>query len=194
MKKLDSDMVKSFWEFMRVHYNFHVLKKSDSRGMILIGEALDSMGIQDADTFLSRYTTTIGASIYVPFDIGAGSYDNLLSQIETCVHECVHIEQFRKARAAFIARYLGNTADRADYEAEAYLTNIEMHFFLTGKLLNPRSLASNLIEYGCSDVDVSVVAKKLSMGADLVKDGAMISGPTLTAVKWLQSKGLLGPL
>jgi hypothetical protein len=64
-------MVTGLWDHMTDHYGSRVAKK-DAPEMQLVGTALEKMGILDAEDFLKRYATTLGRTIYLPFEIGDG--------------------------------------------------------------------------------------------------------------------------
>jgi hypothetical protein len=163
--------------------------KSGSIPMQAAGWALNTMGIMDASTFLRDYTTTIGKTIYVPFEIGVPrSEDDLWqNQVVTCVHEHMHVIQFtRDGKWVFCSRYLLSKAARALYEAEAYRCDMEMAYWRSAVMPSPKELAQNLTHYGCSPLDIEVAEKYLMASAQTIQHGGIISEPSKEAIRWLQ--------
>jgi len=182
-----SEVVKEFWGYMASEYNFRAAHKADAVEMRVVAWALDLMGIQNKKRFLRSYATTIGRVVYLPFRIGVDSSGiGLEGQISTCVHECVHVEQYRRGGARFFWEYLTSPAARAHYEVDAYRSNMEMYFWATGGILDPRDLAENLADYGCSKADIRVAQKNLEISARVVAKGGVVSGPTKKAIAWLE--------
>ena len=85
-----------------------------------------------------------------------------------------------------MARYLGSRAARAAYEAEAYTCNMELHFWHTGKIRNPASLANKLVHYGCRDEDVEAARQTLLAAGRAIRAGAVFSPSSRLAIQWLE--------
>lgn len=182
--KITGKQVKDFWAFMEEKYGFTTVQKADAAEMHAIGWFLDAIGVQSHGTFMSKFTTTIGMKVYVPFKIGVGKQSQLLNQIATCVHEAQHVIQFSRNPARFVARYAANDAARSHYEADAYRCTMEMYYYLTGKLLSPVSLASALKGYGVGAADIKVTRKHLAISKKVIALGYIISSPSKEAIKW----------
>jgi len=147
-----------FWRRMHLHYGTRVVQKPDSVLMKAAGRGLQTIRIMTSHTFMTRYTTVIGRTIYPWFIVGHGDSDALWRQIVVCIHEHQHIVQFKRSgMLPYSVMYGGSTRKRALLEAEAYCCNLEMHYWKTGQLLPTRPLAEILLEYGCkpSDVDAA---------------------------------------
>jgi len=187
-RQLTGKDVIAFWKYMGSKYGFRVVQKANAEEMQAIGWALDMMGVQSQTDFMRKYTTTIGTTVYVPFKIGKGNQTQLRSQIITCVHESEHVVQFKRNRGRFIFNYLSSDAARAHYEAEAYLTNMEMYFFFTGTVLAAGTLANTLRGYGVGHADIRVTKKHLSIAAKVVRNGDVISNTSKTAIRWLKKR------
>jgi len=179
--------VRDFWKYMSKKYNFDIVTKGDAEEMRIIGWALDLMDIQSQKEFMKKYTTTVVLGewrcVYVPFEIGKGSQAQLIAQIEICVHECQHVVQADRERAQPI-KYLTSDASRAYYEADAYGASMEMHYFLTGKLLSPRSLANDLKAYTIGAGDRRIAEKHLVVTAKVVKRGGVMTGVSKVSIAW----------
>jgi hypothetical protein len=173
---------------MTQKYGSTVVAKSGSVPMQAAGWALEKMGIMDAPTFLRDYTTTIGKTIYVPFEIGeAPSAEARYQQIIVAVHEHMHVLQFtRDGKWVFGSRYLLSKAARALYEAEAYRCDIEMAYWRSAVMPSPKELAQKLEHYGCSPLDIEVAEKYLMASAQTIQRGGIVSEPSKEAISWLQ--------
>ena len=187
MINLTKEDVQNAWKYMSKYYDFDIIDKSNAKEMQIAGWALELMDIQDSDDFLKRYTTTIGRNIYVPFEIGEGSQSKLKLQLCTLAHEAQHVVQFRRNSGKFVFRYLTSDAARASYEADALRANMEMYWYMTGKLLSPKKLSDSLVGYSIGDDDRRVVYKNLMISSKVVKRGGVITGTSKTLIKWMQN-------
>lgn len=178
--------VWSFWRFMQDHFRTTVLNKRDALEMQLVAHVLGALGIQSPDRFLRNFTTVIGRRIYTPFEIGVprGGWD-LWSQIVVCVHEHQHVVQHDREGLAYEISYLADRAARARWEAEAYRSNLELHYWRYGTTPSTRRLAEVLNDYGCRPEDIEVAAKSLALSAVAVQNGAVINEATHVALGWL---------
>jgi hypothetical protein len=182
-----SELVRAFWDFVTREYGTRAIAKANAVEMKLAAQALGLMGVLDAEAFLRDYTTTIGRRIYVPFEPGRedGGW-SLWGQLAVCVHEHQHVEQLdRDGWLKFAGKYLLSSAGRAAYEAEAYRCDMELHFWRTGEVLDPRSLAAKLKHYACASTDIEVAEKALTMSAATVRRGGVVNRASQKAVAWL---------
>lgn len=183
---IQPEEVWAFWRFMQDHYRTTVVNKRDALEMQLVAQALDALGIQSRDRFLRNFTTTLGRRIYTPFEVGSprGGWD-LWSQVVICVHEHQHVVQHDRAGLSFEVSYLADRAARARWEAEAYRSNLELHFWRYGTTPSARRIAEVLADYGCRPEDVDVAAKSLALSAVSIRKGAVINEATHVALGWL---------
>ena len=183
---IQPEQVWAFWRFMQDHYRTTVVNKRDALEMQLVAEALDALGIQSRDRFLRNFTTTLGRRIYTPFEVGSprGGWD-LWSQVVICVHEHQHVVQHDREGLSFEVSYLADRAARARWEAEAYRSNLELHFWRYGTTPSARRIAEVLGDYGCRPEDVDVAAKSLALSAVSIRKGAVINEATHVALGWL---------
>jgi hypothetical protein len=178
--------VWAFWRFMQDHFRTTVVNKRDAFEMQLVAHALDTLGVQSRDRFLRNFTTTLARRIYTPFDLGVprGGWD-LWSQVVVCVHEHQHVVQHDREGLSFEVSYLADRAARARWEAEAYRSNLELHFWRYGTTPSARRIAEVLTDYGCRPEDVDVAAKSLALSAVSVRKGAVLNEATHVALGWL---------
>jgi hypothetical protein len=181
-------LVIDLYGYMSGVYHSKVVPKGTSGAMKAAGWALDLMGIQDAQTFATRYTTTIGRTIYLPYALGETQDSAVLAkQIGTCVHEHQHVEQYDNGGWRWQWAYLTDPSARARYEAEAYATDIEMAFWYNGARLDPYALAAKLKAYGCGAGDVAVAARILAASASIAWRGGVAHTPSRRAIAWLET-------
>jgi hypothetical protein len=183
---IQPEEVWAFWRFMQDHYRTTVVNKRDALEMQLVAQALDALGIQSRDRFLRNFTTTLGRRIYTPFEVGSprGGWD-LWSQVVIYVHEHQHVVQHDREGLSFEVSYLADRAARARWEAEAYRSNLELHFWRYGTTPSARRIAEVLGDYGCRPEDVDVAAKSLALSAVSIRKGAVINEATHVALGWL---------
>lgn len=189
------ETVKEFWAYMQSQYHSNVVAKNDSAVMEAAAALLEALKIQDKETFLKRFTTTLGRTIYIPFEIGVeNEYYSLWGQVRVCVHEHQHIEQGdRDGWVIFGGRYLTSTSYRANYEAEAYGCDMEMEFWVdnmsTQELVEfGNQRAEGLRNYGCKEEDIEQAKQVLSLRAALVAQGVVETRSSQRAIEWLEKE------
>lgn len=200
MIQLTTDLVLDFWSYTQVAYGSEVRQKDNAAVMQIAARLLDVLGIQDREQFLSRFTTTLGHTIYIPFTLGIeSSRFTLWSQIVICVHEHQHIVQGdRDGWAAFDTRYLTSSSYRAGYEAEAYGANLEMvawHYKRAGVSLTEgeivthgAQLAAGLKHYGCTTEDIRMAQQMLMTRAQVIALGGVETESAQRAIAWLEAR------
>ena len=186
--ELNSQMVKAFWQHMMDTYGSKVVTKSDSTFMSSVGWSLGAMGIVDKNKFMTRYSTTIGKTIYPYYEIGNTEDKALLAnQISNCVHEHDHVIQYLKNPSGYNFNYVFKHDRRARYEAEAYTCNIELYHWYADIILDPAIIAHKLYDYGCNSSDVEMAEAILKGNANIVKYGGIITDAGKEAINWLNT-------
>lgn len=189
---ITSQLVKDFYAEALKHYGAKVVSKDDSEFMRLIGGFLNAIGVLDKEEFMKVYTTTIGETIYAPYEVGvdggAEGY-TLWEQVKVLVHELVHAEQYHDHPAEFTLKYLLYKSDRASYEAEAFGADLEMHWWRYGKAYDLKQRASLLQHYGLQPVHVDYVANYLEILNDVLRQGGSVSPVAAWAKVWLDQHG-----
>ena len=186
--KLTGTLVKDFWRYMTRKYKTRVVSKANADEMHLVAGALAAMGIMDAKKFLEKYTTTLWGTIYVPFVPGDRETD-LVAQVTICVHEHVHVRQFKDPE--FAAEYLRSSAKRALHEAEAYRATMEMFHLFFGTFPAASALAKGLKSYACTPADIEVAKTYLEKAAAVIKKGGVVTPESKVALAWLKKKGVV---
>lgn len=171
-------------------YGTRYVPKRASWVMRLAATGLAWLGIQDRATFLQRYATTLGRTIYLPFTPGETLVPTLADQVATCVHEHVHVYQRVTDGWRYLWRYATNTEDRAHYEAEAYGRNLKLAYWYDGRILDPAVLADKLAQYGCSPADIDMARTILDATAWQVVLGKVAHPVSRTAILWWQAHGV----
>jgi hypothetical protein len=183
---ITKQMCVGLWEYMRRTYSTTLIDKRTSEDMQLISAFLDMMKITSKEKFLSRFTTTIGHHIFTPFTVGEGNEQQLWRQMVVCVHEHQHVEQMvREGFPRFSSRYLLDSTRRAEYEAEAYRCNLEMHWWRFKVKGGALELARKLKDYGCTDDQIRYAAKFLRLSNEAIENGAVANRASQLAIKWL---------
>lgn len=180
-------LVKDLWAFLQKKYGTQVVNKATAPEMVLIADALHLMGIADKDVFLTQFTTTLGKTIYVPYEVGVESLEHpLLEQLITGVHEHQHVIQMLTNGTRFVTSYLLDTTWRAAYEAEAYRVSMTMFYHLTGMMLDPQDLAALLKAYGTTTADQEFVAEYLRLSLPTIQAGGVPDEASRVALDWLR--------
>lgn len=190
---LTSVVVRELWTHMLLTFGATVEAKQDAQLMRIAAALLNTLNIQDKETFLKSFVTTIDKTIYIPFDIGIEGSNgqwSYWSQIRLCVHEHQHVLQgTREGWAAFDTRYLISSAFRAGYEAEAYGCDMEMEWWRHGAAFDVEAFAKaeplKLKRYGCKTKDIEQAQHMLLCRAALVKQGLIETGAGQCAIAWL---------
>jgi hypothetical protein len=184
--EIQPEEVIAFWRHMQERFGTTTVNKADAVEMQIVAGVLDALGILDKERFLQSFTTTLGRKIYTPFDVGsANAVWDLWDQVVVCVHEHQHVVQHDREGLSFELSYVADRAARARFEAEAYRSNLEMHFWRFGTTTRSRPLAELLHDYGCRPEDVEVAAHSLALSAISVRRGAVMNEATSAALEWL---------
>ena len=190
-------MVVALWEYMAAKYDLTIVKKNKSRLMKLIAWFLSSFDILDKERFMSHFSTTIGTTIYIPFNVGeAIAKWSLASQIAIIVHETRHAIQYRTTSKGklgdllFYWRYLVSDFKRAGYEIQAYIHNMELYHWATGRLLDIEVLANKLYSYNCEQPEVLRAQEAYGLTNERLRGPMPEYDPLVQEViDWLNTEG-----
>ncbi len=187
LRPATANEVQGLWKHLMQRYGTRALVKHGSWPMELVAQALSLAGIVGARSFMRNNTTVVGRTIYTPFEVSQASAEaELWMQIVTAVHAHQHVvQQNREGLVRFMTRYIVSSAERARFEAEAYRCDMEMHFWRTGEVLSPKSLASRLYRDGCSANDIALAEGLLEASAVKVARGEIVNQASLEAIAWL---------
>lgn len=186
-KNLTPDLVKQFYAEACLYYDVEVINKADSQLMALVASFLDAIGVVDKDDFLHNYSTTFGNVIYIPFSVGSG---DLWNQVTILTHELSHVLQFKHSSAEFMLRYICNKSDRANYEAEAYSTDLELRVW-NGETPDVAQSAQSLLSYGLGQHYVEFMTKYLEIRLDVYRQGGEINETAAYTKQWLLDHGVV---
>lgn len=182
--------VSSLWRYMLLHFRATRISKGSAIEMRIAAQFLGAAGITDSTGFLSRYATTIGRRIYLPFEPGVpkGPW-TLWAQVVVCAHECQHVVQFDRLGAIpFYWQYVTSTTKRTMLEVEAYRSALELEWWRSKTMPSPRDLAASLKAYGVTAADVKVAEQALKMSAEVVRRGAVVNVASRVAIEWLEER------
>lgn len=173
---------------MSDRFGARVEQKGTSGAMQAAATALALVGIQSREQFLSEYVTTMGRTVFVPYEVGSVGAWSPWQQIATMAHECQHIVQHdRTGLVAHSLDYLTSQAARTRLEAEAYTTSMELHHWHYGSIegwwMNER--AKGMRHYGVSDLDQAVLRLHLMAAAPTIRRGGFVTIAATVAIQWL---------
>lgn len=195
--KLTPDLVRGLTAYLCKKHKAKIIDKGSATEMKIVARALALLKIQSKKSFLKNYATTLPACkllginktrIYLPFKPGeAGKgVPSLKSQVEIICHEFQHSRQGYKNPLRFPLRYLTSKAKRAWYEARAMHCQLELCWFLRGRLPNLGQMAAKLYAYNCRKSDVQTVEKHLRIVAETVKRGGLYYRVAKDSITWLK--------
>lgn len=188
MREPTQEEVLAFYDAITQRFNLRIVSKDDSAEMKLIAELLQKMGIQDVQTFLKRYWTTLpfdaerlgGPSMYVPFSLKKGEIwarEECWPRSLVPWHEAPgHVRRFRiRGAVTFALNYVVSTEERTREETYALGLTKSGHYWRVGELFESFPLASNLREYGCSGNNVALATVGLDSVDPTLEAGGAIN-------------------
>ena len=184
---LTAEHVKALWAYMQHYYGTQVVSKAAALEMQVVADTLGLLGILDKDAFLTRFTTTIGKAIYVPFEVGVESAGHtLLSQVIVCAHEHQHVVQLREHGVTFLLNYLLNSSSRSAFEAEAYRVSMTLRYHLLGDAGDPGAYAEVLKSYGTTEADQAFVKEYLRLSLPTIHAKGVPDEAAKVTMDWLR--------
>jgi len=180
--------VRAYAGHMARTFGASIAPKAASQTMRAAGLALRVLGIGLGERFMSHVVTTMGSTIFVPFELGQPSDAwSPWQQIETLAHECQHIVDGRRGGLARDVGYLLDTSERTYAEATAVTTSMELHHWRYGTIEGwwTRTRAESMHGYGVSDADVTHIHTHLLAAAPTIRRGGLITEAGRAAISWL---------
>ncbi len=179
--------VRQAWRVTCAKYGTVVVDKATAEDQKLIAKILDAMGIVPDDAFMTRFVTTLGSRIYVPFTPGTATpIWSLRAQVDVLGHEHEHVWQDRGAGGVEYAfRYATNSTMRAYYEMQAYRVDMAIEWQLWRNELDPSAVASVLRNYDCDEADIVMVTKMLRLSMVSIRKGAVPSEVARFVIDWM---------
>jgi hypothetical protein len=166
--------ISGLWADLVEEFRLRLIDKRDAEEMRFLGDVLEQLGVMDQQSFLEDYATTIGRSVYLPFELGDPNSRALLYQAMTICHEAQHGHQHStKGRSRWAIKYVADPAYRAAQEAEAMTTSCEVYYLLTGGVLTPERQAEKLTNYALGADDIATVTKRLTSAFRTVDAGGI---------------------
>jgi hypothetical protein len=186
-RPITPELVINLWNYMSKVYGTTVMDKNSRGLMTAVSVFLDKIGIQDKETFMKKYTTTIGCNIYTPFTVGVPNDDwSLYSQIVVCAHEHQHVVQStNEGDFMYSLNYLTRPDMRAKYETEAYRSSLEFSWFYYKRLPDLHTVAQGLSGYGLGADHIHVAEIALMSAARMIQAGLIVNQATKTALSVL---------
>lgn len=186
-------VAQEFGTFMCQHFNTKIEPKETSEIMkaTALGMDLARMfgvgGLASGEDFLTRFTTTLGGTIYMPPKVREDPFQFM----EVLTHECQHVAQFHKRGFDFSWLYLTEPEVRVKEEADAYAGGISVTAWLL-EGFDPNwytdSVAESLVNsYHVAPQDADLAKQVLKSHFVSVKHGVRMSEAARVAVEWLQA-------
>jgi hypothetical protein len=186
-KLITSEDTQDLWHYMCQKYGTIVVNKASASEMRVIAAALSAMGIMDAKTFMKKYTTTIGDRIYPSFEIGDENGPvPLIWQVSACVHEHVHVRQFKEAD--FTVEYCLDSGKRTRFECEAYRASMEMEYWCYGKCSLPAVYIRSMKGYALDEEDIAYARNFLGQAYRIICKGGITTPETKVAIAHLKTR------
>lgn len=172
---------ETIWEFFSEIFGSKVSNKSAPE-MELLGYLLDAMKIVDKETFLQRYATTIGTTIYLP-ERERTEWEDVI----VATHEHEHIARWLHNPPEFTLLYVTNPAYRALEEARAYASGMALHHWRYGVVPPIEPILGSLSAYALgSDIETAAIA--LRGHARSIREGGYTSQCAQLAIAHLESR------
>jgi hypothetical protein len=184
---LTPELVKSYWEYMTRKHRTEVRYKTDAEEMKSLADLLSVMGVLDPTDFMTRFATTIGRTIYLPFQIGDASSFSLWSQIEIGAHEHQHVVQLDSDPNFFSTNYVLDPTKRAHYEAEAYRVSMTMNFWATGCAPQPDMYVESLKHYGIDEKGIDFAREYLRLSRPTILTHGIPDQAAKDTIGWFQT-------
>lgn len=182
------DSVLGLWSYMAKKHGVTVRHKHDSTFMANVGRLLQRLSIMSYNQFMSGFVTTIGKTIYLPFDLGDTERWSYWDQIILCAHEFQHVIQYEREGMSFFLGYLFSSSKRARFECEAFRSLLEMEFWRWQSLLiTMKYIALKLRYYGCKDVDVIATEAYLRACLPTIEAGGVRNQASKEVIAWLRA-------
>ncbi len=188
MSEVTPAIVRGLWAQLGRELRSTVVNKPSATEMQAIASVLGAMGIVDAYQFLSNYATTLDHRIYIPFTIGEPLRGwTLWAQLTTAVHEHQHVAQVDEFGSfVFALRYLTSKSGRALLEADAFRTELELHFWRFGELPDLAGFAAaRLTGYGLGASEITIAQRMLELSGESIRRGAVLTRVGRIAIDWL---------
>jgi len=185
--KLTKKILQDYADYMFGIFRLTPRYRPKSIEMVILNMFLSRLGVTEKNEWLERYATIVGHNVYLPFEIGIpNELWDLSEQIECIAHECQHAhQQSQDGINTWHWRYFTSTAKRANYEADAYSTSLELITYL-GYSWNIKHVAESLENYGCNSHDIENVKIRLHVYKKLVDKGAYATYAGIRAIQYLE--------
>lgn len=163
---------KALWNHLSDKLHSVVSQKADKAIMRIAARIVARRTNTSEEAFLQDFVTTLGRRIYVPFKVGEEVDGwSCRSQMLLAVHEHQHVAQWRRQPIRFLVRYARDPRQRALYEAEAFLAEVEAAAAFGWDPIDINQRLGTLRGYGVRDADI--VDARVWLGRRLDSDFRM---------------------
>lgn len=180
-------LVRAFAQHMSKLYRARLASKADAAEMKLAAAFVGAFASIEPGDFLTRWATTLGSTVYLPFEPGDSEDPaRLWGQVLTITHECQHVAQHEREGLNYPWTYATKPARRALWEAEAYRTASTLWFWRHGWVLDPSEILAPLASYGLGAHERAVAERYLRLSLVSIRRGLILDAAARTAVRWLE--------
>lgn len=176
--------------------DFEVFNALDEQSPIAtLNDWMARLGVLDRDAYRTRFATTIGRAVFVPFALGTplGPW-SLDAQIRVLGHEATHVVQNTPNLPQFAWRYLTAPAYRAAAEAEAYAADAEIGWQLWRAPPQPQWVFDALGSYLLRDGDRAFARSYMGLRMQtIVVAQSYSSRACVEVLSWGRARGLIAP-
>lgn len=179
------ETVHYFYDYMSRYYGSRYAKKQSSTNMQVVASILGLFGIMNKNEFLDKFTITVGNTIYLSFSPGDPSVCDLWNQILVCVHEHLHVLQFRKEGITQIGWKYARSETRMFLEVAAYQTLFELTYWRFKTVPPVTDVINSLRKYSLSERDLDTARAMFAIYNVMVEQGVIFSESARVAIAWL---------
>ncbi len=185
---LTSQKTKDLAEHLEEKSDCKFINQNDLKKVSKIKRFLKILGARK--TLVDKWGVTYRGWILLPFKPGDPNCEfNFVEQIMMMCHEVAHVPQWRRHRF-FMFQYLFSRARRTWFECRALRAEMEIYYFLKGKILSPGVLAGKLRWYALRSKEIKNAIVYLEAVKGVVEKGAITSDAAKVAALFLNKNPL----
>lgn len=181
-KKLSKNLVLDYHAFLAKRYD--VKWSTDKKARLEVSKALSAMGCDLSAGIPKRVSITLWGTSYLAYTPGVGSQSR---QLRLPPHECTHaVQQEHYPPAEYAWRYVFDVTFRARMEMEALQTDLDLHYWRTGRLRSVNMMIGYMKFYQLPREDLNTIRTHLIECNKIIdRTKKPISPVGKVAVNWL---------
>jgi hypothetical protein len=185
---LTSQKVKDLAEHLEKEFDFKFIDQNEYKKISKIKRFLKMFGAREG--LVDKWGVTYRDWVLLPFKPGDPKCEfNFVEQVLMMCHETDHVPQWRNHRF-YMFQYLFSRARRTWFECRALRAEMEIYYFLKGRILFPGVLAGKLRWYALRSKDIKNAIAYLEAVKGVVEKGAITSDAAKTIALFLNKNSL----